>query len=213
MPKQPSVLTSTDFERAHYKLFEELALLHSAWDEYQYLFNGGNARVEILNICAGWFFGLTQRVLVANILMSISRLTDPPIVGRHEHLTISALLTDPALKGKVKARTRLERRVAMAVLRAKPIRLHRNSYIAHLDHALMVGKVASSTVPRLPLVTITKAVTALEAAYNEHGGSMRGSSTDFELKSLHSASKLLAILESSERWQWWKAANDANPAY
>ena len=51
----------------------------------------------MLNACARWFFALTQRVLLREVLLGISRLTDSVKTGRFDNLVIGSLLQDPAV--------------------------------------------------------------------------------------------------------------------
>jgi len=212
VPKLPKRLTAAEFWTTRDMLSRELALLHSAWDEYQYLFASGTERVKMLYACARWFFGTTQRLLVREVLLGISRLTDAPASGKQENLTIAALLRDPALRGQRNAQARLKRRIATAKRIAAPIRTHRHKAIAHLDHAVLVAKTADP-LPRLPLATVTKALGALEAAYNEHGRSIYHTDSDFAIKSMSSAHALVRILEESERWKRFKVLTDQTPEY
>lgn len=212
MAKRPRRLTPAEFVAAHNKLFEELAILHGAWEQYNFLFASGTARVEVLNICSAWFFGMTQRMLMREMILGISRMTDKATIGSFDNLTIAGLLQDPALKGKVNLRARLRRRVAKASRLAEPIRTQRNKYIAHLDHALAVGR-AVAPLPRFPLATIGKILHALEDAYNEHGRHVRNADTSFDLNSLSAAEALYSILENSDRWKRWQAMEAENPSY
>ena len=146
------------------------------------------------------FFGFLQRLLIRDVLLAIARLTDDLRVGKFTNLTVCSLLLDPALAGHRSVRYRLMRRVVTARAAAEPIRVHRNKYLAHLDHQTAVSR-QLKTLPELPRVTIAAAITALEAAYNEHGRSLRNTDTTFELHSLGSARALVPILETSERWR------------
>ena len=212
MAKRAKRLSLSEFAAARNRLFSELAVLHSAWEQYNFLFLSGSERVKVLNVCAAWFFGMTQRLLMREMLLGISRLTDKAAFGPFDNLTIEGLLRDPALKGKTNLRALLGRRVRKAIRIAGPIRVHRNKYIAHLDHAVAVGNPAA-LLPRFPLATIRNSLDALEAVYNEHGRRVLGTDTAFELNSLRAAEALFRILEQSDRWTRWKASEEANPSF
>ena len=161
----------------------------------------------MLNACAGWFFGSTQRLLIREVLLGIARLTDSPRIGAFDNLTIAILLRDPALKGQEQIRARLRRRVALAIKLAQPIRTHRNKHIAHLDHAVVQGA-STILLPRVPSGMVSKVLRGLAAAYNEHGRSVANTDTSFELRPLGSVDALLRILESSERWTKFQTLNN-----
>jgi hypothetical protein len=203
----PATLSAAAFERVRDKLYDELVLLDEAWAEALFLFGSDKERLRMLNACAGRFFAYVQRLLIREVILSVSRLTDEPSVGKHKNLTISVLLSDPALVGHRKERAEIRRRINNAKRAAGALRLHRHAYIAHLDHEL-VAKRTNRRLPALPSLNITKVIRALEDAYDYHGQVCRNTSTSFELDSLSSAHALMAILESSERWRKYREIVD-----
>ena len=78
------------------RIWNEIVSLHDAWAQYRYLFNESNERVQLLNTCASWFFATTQRLLMREVILGISRLTDPVKFGRFDNLVLSSLLLSPA---------------------------------------------------------------------------------------------------------------------
>ena len=212
MSKKLRHLAPSEFHAALDRLFGEIAVLHGLWEHHNFLFASGNQRVEMLNICASWFFGMTQRMMTREMILGISRLTDSATIGPFDNLTIAGLLRDPALRGQRNARRRLRRRVARAIRLAEPIRTHRNKYVAHLDHALAVGNPATP-LPRFPLATVGKTIHALEDAYNEHARTVRNAHASFGSNALGGAEALCGILEDSERWKQWLKAEAENPSY
>jgi len=59
------------------ELENELIWLHHKWDQYLKLFGRSEKQIIILNETANGFFGLVQMVLFEDIILHISRLTDP----------------------------------------------------------------------------------------------------------------------------------------
>jgi len=48
---------------------------------------------------------------------------------------------------------------------------------------------------------VNDAITKIEAAYNLHGSRIRGSSASFSVGTTRGVSKLIEIIETSERWR------------
>ena len=182
------------------RLWNELVLLRDAWTQYTILFGGTAERVAMLNTCAGWFFGTTQRLLLREVILGVSRLTDPSELGKHANLTVRILLVDPAVDSVAGLREELSALVQKAVDAAKDLRVHRSKFIAHLDHATALGS-PESPLPGLPRQAVEDAVATLEAAFSLHSTRVRHRDRSFRLASLGGADALVGILEKSERWK------------
>src|SRR6266566_7380600 len=85
------------FDARRKRLWDELVILHDAWAQYSFLFNESQERIELLNACARWYFGTTQRLLMREVILGVSRLTDPPKTGKHANLVLASLLDDPSI--------------------------------------------------------------------------------------------------------------------
>jgi len=55
----------------------EITWLHGRWIVYRQLFAQSEKRVELLNECASVFFYIVQGVLLWEVQVSLSKLTDP----------------------------------------------------------------------------------------------------------------------------------------
>lgn len=185
------------------RLNDEIAMLRNTWDQFSTLFSAGIPRIEVLNACAPWFFGLTQRVFLRDVVLGISRLTDPPSQGAHRNLVIRLLLDDPAVDTHRGLRKRLEAAVDEAYRLALPIRKHRDKYIAHLDHKTAVST-PGTVLPVVPYSAITASIHALEHSYNVHGCAVHSADTSFSMSPLGDAKALVSALETSERWRTWE---------
>ena len=197
-------MTSSWFDAIPKRLLDELIQLHDAWHQYQFLFGGSKERVRMLNACAAWFFGVTQRSLLRETILGISRLTDSATLGKYDNLVLSSLLSDPALNVLPDVKEELASAIQDAVEAAQPVRVHRNKYIAHLDHATAIGA-PDEPLPALSRSDISAVIAKVEAAYNVHGRRVRGTDNDFALHTLRSADALVQILEHSERWKRYRA--------
>ena len=102
----------SDFDEISNQLWDaELKELQDLWATYNYLYVEDPERAEKLRKprWGGLFWDLAQGWMVSGIILSVSRLTDPPKMGKHWTLTLSALLDDPRLPGQlVQAGMRVE---------------------------------------------------------------------------------------------------------
>ena len=92
--------------------------------------------LEVMNRLAGNFFGVMQRLLWDDLLLCVTRLTDPPKSAGRENLSVAQLLNfckDPKLSNKVKGRVKKAQKEAMFA------RDWRNRRISHTDLDRIVG--------------------------------------------------------------------------
>lgn len=127
------------------------------WEIYTQLFDSGDENVDLLNASGSYVFFLLQRLLLDDAILALSRLTDPPITGKHENASIKHLIglmrssLAPADANDVDiSLENLERHVSNA-------RIHRDKAIAHADLQHAVG---SASLPDI-------AYTELEGAMQE----------------------------------------------
>jgi hypothetical protein len=76
----------------HFLLWKDLTWVHFEWDQYFILFGTDPSRVEVMNKAAPRFFWSLDRVLWQDILLALSRLSDPPGTGGQQNLTFLRLL-------------------------------------------------------------------------------------------------------------------------
>lgn len=114
-------------------LYDDLAELHAKWMVFSQLYATDEKRVELLNASAPHFFRLCQRAFINDILLTISRLTDPHQTFGKDNLSMERLVTlvdkvkHPDLKGEV------ERLLTEAKSKCRFARELRNRRLAHSD--------------------------------------------------------------------------------
>src|SRR5689334_5852673 len=109
-------MTDTEFiafDDIRLRIGNELAILNDAWSQYTFLF-ASPSHVEILNACARWHFATTQRLLLREVILGISRLTDPPSQGKNQNLVLATIVQDPALETRPALREKLNGLVSEA---------------------------------------------------------------------------------------------------
>src|SRR5687767_2404941 len=81
-------------------LYHELALQVDLWKQYQHLYMSSPQRVTLLNEHAKWFFATVQRAYLNELILGISRLTDPSSDSHGKNVVLEALLSDSRVIAK-----------------------------------------------------------------------------------------------------------------
>jgi len=140
-------------------LWQQIAWGHTKWHDYVELFATKESRVDLLNKAAPSFFRLAQDSLWENVLLHISRLTDPPTTGKKQNLTVQRL---PSLIEHKPTRAKVQELVSVALSTSEFARDWRNRHIAHSDLDLSV----SDTAKPLESASHQRVNEALEALVN-----------------------------------------------
>jgi len=147
--------SAEDVEQEHLRVFgprlgplyhaleNEVIWLHAKWLEYRKLYARSEQRVDLLNKSAGFFFRVVQDVLWADLLLHVTRLTDPPKQGQYENLTLLRLRD--AVNDKVLAKG-IRKLISDALAKAEFAREWRNRHLAHRELSLA----AEATARPLP---------------------------------------------------------------
>ncbi len=157
-----------DLGKLFHKLWNEFAWMQIKWQEYVDLYGTSPERIELLNSTSPRFFKLIQDVLLEDILLSLSRLTDPPKTGGKENLTFNAL---PAFISDVDFHNTISELVKKAVDALGFARDWRNRHIAHRDLKLAIGDEIAplSSVTRLKVANgISFLYKILNAIYQKY---------------------------------------------
>ena len=106
-------------------------------DEFEQLFDNVE-HVKLLNVVGGSFFADVQRILWDDLLLRITRLTDPKQTGRgkgrsNDNLTVRQLPGVCEVCERDDLREKVEEQVEAAIQAAKFARSHRNKRIGHKD--------------------------------------------------------------------------------
>jgi hypothetical protein len=173
-------------------LWQEIAWIHSKWDEYVVLYGTKPERIDLLNRAAPAFFRLIQDVLWEDIVLHIARLTDSPKSLGKPNLSINRLaplITDASLCAKV------ELLVATCVSASEFAKDWRNKHLAHRDLARAIAEVADPLMPA-SRAHVVKVLTSLTDLLNSLSLHYFDSTTFFEgTGSLGDAESLLYILD------------------
>ena len=130
-----------------HELWNEVAWLYTKWEEYIELFGKTPSRIDLLNQSAPMFFWIVQDSLWENVLLHITRLTDPPISGKKssgkKNLSIQCLsiLVDEEIKEII------SKQINNAIEKSNFCRDWRNRHIAHRDLKLAMGEQVKPLIP------------------------------------------------------------------
>ena len=148
------------------ELKSEVTWLHGRWICYRQLFAESARRIEMLNECAFAFFYVIQDVLLGEILVCLSKLTDPAMSGKHDNLSLEQLQTRLEIHGD-KALA-LQTRSILDSLHVKyiPFRKWRNKQLAHLDLSTSM-KSSANPLPDVSREMIEEALSLLRNFMNK----------------------------------------------
>lgn len=130
-----------DFATVFYEVRNEWLTGLVRLKEYRVLFSDNDA-VKLVNAAGGAFMWDVQQIFWRDLLLHVTRLTDPATMGRHENLSVQALQAEhPELHAAVQAL------VDRAVAAAEAPRDWRNRRISHTDLGLAIDPEADSLAP------------------------------------------------------------------
>ena len=178
-------------------IWDQLVLLNNAWSTHEDLFGGPPETRALLDRTARWFFQNHRRLLVREILLAISRLTDSEATAGKRNLILATILEDPELDAQPAVRERLRGKIQVLVQESEPIRRRRHKYIAHIDHELAVG--ATAPPPPIAWQDVGDSIRTAEAIYREYALAI-DRDVSFELHALGDAKHLIRKLEDAEKW-------------
>lgn len=187
-----------EFDEISNQLWDgELRELQDVWASYNYLYVEDPERAVELRRPgkSGFFWNLVQGWMASLIILSISRLTDPPEMRKRRNLTLEALLDDPRLSGQL--RSELERGLASIRKTVEKIRKHRHRVLAHKDERTALGQ---DPLPKLQLDQIEDIIARLQDVHRRHRAACMGSHVlQYGTHTLGGVEKLVRLLEQSER--------------
>lgn len=119
------------------KVFEALKIeilwLHESWIIYRQLFGLSEKRIKLFNKCARAFFHLIQHVIPREIIVTISKLTDPSRTGEKENLSLKQLQKLVEVPGENQLALDLRKLLDNLHNKTQAFRKWRNKKIAHFD--------------------------------------------------------------------------------
>lgn len=139
-------------------LKSEIVWTHCRWIMYRQLFDTNEERIDLLNECAGTFFNQLHTVLLDDVILSLSRLTDPHQAFSRENVVLSQLIEKLDENANSKLIIKLKERLEIIRKKCTNFRIIRNRRIAHRD----LGTALKTFIDPLPRVSILMIEEALK---------------------------------------------------
>ncbi len=122
------------------QLREDVVQLHYRWIIYRQLFASGSKNIALLNEKGSSVFFLLQHLLLDNVALTLSKLTDTHVQGKNTNLSISALIDRISKNDNNEILSDIKKISHTLNQQCKKFRFLRNKRIAHSDfaHALKI---------------------------------------------------------------------------
>ncbi|MCI0624487.1 MAG: hypothetical protein L0387_23045 [Acidobacteria bacterium] len=175
----------------YFRLWNECVLLHWKWEEFVTLFGTSPERLALLNKAAGAFFRVVQDTLWEDVLLHISRLTDPPRSAGKDTLSLQRLpvLVDDTIKPEV------EKQLEACLTACEFARDWRNRRLAHRDLRLALDDPTSVPLAPASRKAVKDALAAIAALLNSVELRYTGLTVMYDLHPLGNAECLLCVLQ------------------
>ena len=125
--------TIPNVQQVFKNLQDDLLWLHAKWKIYRQLFAASEERIAILNDFAPDFFQVVHDGLIFDLLLTMSRMTDPAKTRSKENLTLDRLMSMLRKPGSEKLPKELRIKVEAVKQSCHPFRDIRNRQLAHTD--------------------------------------------------------------------------------
>ncbi len=179
-----------DLGPTFHRLMNECTWLHWKWGDYVALFGSNPERIELLNKAAGAFFRVVQDSLWEDVLLHISRLTDPPKSAGKDNLSITRLptLVVPEL------RVEIDKLLSECLAASAFARDWRMRHIAHKDLALALELHGAEPLAHASRLLVREALDALARLLNAVESHYLKSELAFSLGAPDGALALLYVI-------------------
>jgi hypothetical protein len=146
-------------------LYQEVCWLHAKWKIFRQLYAAGTENVNLMNASAPTFFRMFQNVSMNDILLTISRLTDPERTFRTDNLSLEQLVRRVDAVAHPGLSAELLQILAVAINECSFARTVRHKRIAHNDLLLKI-KANVEPLPRVNVEKIEAAIGAIRRVMN-----------------------------------------------
>lgn len=144
-------MAATDLENVLNAVNDQVIQLAFRWKIFCQLFDSGPENIDLLNKSGSNVFGLFQQLVLDDVMICLSRLTDPEKSSRNENASIRNVAAKAKACLPATIIAEVEALVNKLDNHVLNVRKHRNKALAHadLDHALNVSTLPSVTYDEL----------------------------------------------------------------
>ena len=169
---------------------KDLVYAHAHWTLFKELFNPNTAEVMSAVTAMGWT--MIHDAIVDSVILSLTRLLDPPQSGKQDNLTIPRLIrmSDPAMQSG------LDTKCKQAKNLTEDLKAHRHKRIAHSDYG---HKTEVQRLPQLTHEKIGKAFEAVDDLMRDLQTQVGSGYTDFEPITEPIGSSIVLFLKAGVR--------------
>lgn len=190
-----------EVEEIYEELKVEITWLHGRWIIYRQLFAQSEKRIKLLNECAATFFFIIQDVLIGEVQISLSKLTDPARSHKYDNLSLEQLQLRIERNCDANFSTG-QRDILDQIQRlCSPFRERRNKKLAHLD--LNTARMAESyPLPGVSREMIGDALSMIRTYMNEIEARFHNSEFAYDMFSMRSDGEaLVSMLKLGLRYE------------
>jgi len=146
-------------------LGDEVAELHYRWSIYEEVYAGDAAQTELLNRNGSNFFYYVQHLMLDNVALALSKLTDPSKQYKNENLSLSQIYDYIKNSDEDQLAKILKEKFDELLKACEKFRKLRNKRIAHgdLQHAM---RKAGKPLPGISRDDVKKALSLLSEYMN-----------------------------------------------
>jgi hypothetical protein len=186
----------------HRKVFAaidgEVMWVHVVWKTFRELF-ASQQNVKLLNSTAPAGARVIQDALLDDVVLSLSRLTDPPTTGRFQNLVLQSLTELAKQTGDEKVVDQFESAFSEIASRVEVLRKHRDKRIAHSDLDVAAQ---DEKLPGYSRQSIEDALSSVRKLLNGFHMHFRQGTTAYEMPILSGGGDLLiSYLKLGRRFQ------------
>lgn len=194
------------------ELCSEVTWLHGRWICYRQLFAHSPKRIDLLNEVASAFFFILQDVLLDEVQVALSKLTDPAKTRNHKNLSLEQLQERLVAHGAPSLAASCRSSLDLLSKQCEPFRIRRHKKIAHLDLQFAL-RTSETPLPDISRNMIEDALRTLRTYLNTIERHFNGTEWGYEYFSIISdgdalVSNLRAGLRYEELVQEHKLPHD-----
>lgn len=165
--------------RLFQSLKQEVTNLHMFWKVYRQLFAKNRQRIELLNEMGSLVFYILQHLLLDEVTLSLSRLTDPAKTRRKSNRSIERLISRIDVRRHPDLKRELTQLIEDLKIKCSVFRERRNKAVAHSDLATVL-KLRRNPLLGISRAKVEEALSTLRKLMNKYEYYFQSSSTIYE---------------------------------